>query len=589
MRWATRVAIALGLAGVIVWWCWPRRDAVAPAPRAAVYDVSLDQDQTTRLELGGGGDEAPLHATLGLRGRLALGPMLRDGDGWTRTLAIVDVEHWQVRLGDTELGAATRREVAGAAARMVLDDRGAVVGLDLDPAQPVVIHNLLRLLASELQLEHRDLDRWTSTEAAHAGVADVTYQRDPDGALRKVRAGYRSLRVTADPHAPVDTDAVTVVRFGADRAIDHLDARERLVAGAPSAPLATITTRLTLRRSSTRVALPSRRWRRVAVDAPLVEPELEQRALRMQIGDLTIERLLARVEAFTTAEGDREFPSFVWQATGLLTAEPALTDRLMTRLRAGELTSAQRGLIVDLLVLAGHATAQAHLRAVWRDRASFPDPDEQAWLAARLGNLKAPEAATVAALLASFDEADAPRQATRLAAGALVAVARGDAGEVADRVVARLRDDLEQADAAAPRIAALRALHNAGRRDTLDLIARAATDDAAAVRAAAVTALAKLPAADALPLLTPRLRDPAIAVQRATLTTLVHKPVDAATVDHVAQAILDGSLAPRAWRDAINLIRVAAPDRRAELVAYMAPRATDPKLRARLLALLPRE
>jgi hypothetical protein len=582
------VAFAVALGG---WWAGARSPARPRPALATVYQLELEHDQRGRIELGGGDPGAPLRSRLVVRGALALGPATPVDGAWVRSMTLTSIEQWSAAFGEADVSAATQAAATGATARMVLDDRGAMIGLDVDPATPPVVQNVLRLIASELQHERGQDDEWSAREWAHAGRAEVRYRRvaGQPGAWLKTRTGYLTSRLTADPTIAASTSGGTRFQLDPDGDLVQLAAEERIVAGPPNAPLATVDLSMTLRRGDARVAVPHRSWRRLVVDQPTVEPEVEAQVLRMRIGDLTAERMMARVDGFATAEGDPDFPTFLWQATALLVAEPGLCDALVARVRDGTLTAAQRGLVVDLLVHAGHGVAQAHLRALWGERARFGEPGEVAWLAARLGNLAAPEPETIAALVSTFDDPGAPRAAVRFAAGALVAVARGPAQTVADEVVARLRDDHATAASPAARIEALRALHNAGRPDTLDLIVRSAGAEDPFERAAAAEALTKLPAAAAAPVLVPLVRDPSPAVQRAALETLVRKPVDAATVDAVAAAVLDGSLSPRGYRAALNVIRIAPPGRQAELVAYMAPRTDDAGLRRRLLGLLPRD
>lgn len=583
--------IALAAAVAIGALCWHRTGGrAAPAAPGTRYQLELAQRQSMQLGLGGG--DAALDTDLALRGAIALGPIERDGDRRVRTLVVERVDALRVALAGHDLAATMRDALTGGRARLVLDDDGALVGVEADTGVPAVAQNLLRLIASELQVELHDGSAWTAHEEAHAGRAAVAYARDVADRRRvvKTRTGYDHVRIAIEPGAPVSTDGRARITLAAGDALDALDGLEHVIVGDPAAPLATVTTAVTLRRTG---AVPLARapahWRPIALDRPVLDASIDDQLLRARIGTLDQAALTARILGFQTAEHDPDFPAFYWQATGLLVRDPDACRALAALARDPALDAVRRGLIADLLVGAGTAPAQAELRALWRDEV-YPDDErrERGFLAARIGNLAAPEAATVEVFLRELDgPPGVRRQASMLAAGALAGAPQAgpESAAVRDQVMARLRDELQVEDPAA-RIDALHALHNAGRADALAAISEQAADPRADVRAAAALATRKIHDPRALALVAPLARDPDPRVQRVALESLRGQPLDAPAIRAVADAILDGTIGPTAWREALGFVRLAPPELRRALVQYMVPRATDAPTRDRLTQML---
>jgi hypothetical protein len=124
------VAFAVALGG---WWAGARSPARPRPALATVYQLELEHDQRGRIELGGGDPGAPLRSRLVVRGALALGPATPVDGAWVRSMTLTSIEQWSAAFGEADVSAATQAAATGATARMVLDDRGAMIGLDVDP------------------------------------------------------------------------------------------------------------------------------------------------------------------------------------------------------------------------------------------------------------------------------------------------------------------------------------------------------------------------------------------------------------------------------------------------------------------------
>ena len=89
-------------------------------------------------------------------------------------------------------------------------------------------------------------------------------------------------------------------------------------------------------------------------------------ALLLRAAGLTGAQLVLDIRAHATMERLPDHNRWLWRATGLLKLEPALCSQLVTLFQDKTLGQETRALILDLLVGAGHATAQEAMRDIHR-------------------------------------------------------------------------------------------------------------------------------------------------------------------------------------------------------------------------------
>ncbi len=595
MRSARGLAAATATAAAVAWLAWPRMDDGAPRGcpvGARAYDLTLGFTQRTTLP---GGDGTPLTSRVTLDGPVTVEHAWERG----RCLASLRLDAAtaataSAQLADRELLDASARAALGAHDVIAEVEDGVPAQLHLPAGAPVVVRNVLTLVATELGLRaHPPAE---AIEPAYAGTARVRYVVRPAGDAREVvreRLAFAPLRLAGgELDAPPEVRSTTRGVVGADGALTRLDHVETIAVSATSTPRLELDTRLVLVARGGRGRGPGGLRARLAgreVVAPggeVADPEAAARARASRIAGLTGAELMSLVRAVS----DDRFPDelrLVWRATALLAAEPALLDALGVLYADDALSDAGRRLVLDLLAGTDHPRAQRVLTQVI---AAITDPAARADALTRFAVVEHATAASVAFLIAELDAArdGAPEvaNAALYMVGAAAASTDDDAARAAaEAVIARALDD---AGDAAARGHALAAIHNAGSAALIERAAPLAGSDDWRDRAGVARAVRKLPGARSLELVRPLVTDPSPRVQRLALETLHTQPITADDIAEIATLVIGDRIAPGAYASAVPLLRLAPPGLRRQAANAMLAHldGADPTLVQQVLALL---
>lgn len=476
----------------------PARRFSWPVGSALVYDLALTTHDTASLT-GAGAPAAsqPLGATTELTGALHVSAYrVGDSDAELGVRLVPEVAS-VVAAGAETLGAAEREALARTEAVVSVRRDGTVTAVHFPPATPEPVQNVLMLAITETAVTLGTGAAWRADEATLQGTAASRYQVVDSGGgqlvLRRARDRYTALtaaRAAGRALAQEEHGAAQVTIAGG--VLARLEASERLTIGGAGDELALghdVTTRLSLRRRERAglhrpvVAAIARAPGELAVRA-----DLEARQLASRIDGLTGDQLEATLRLAATTGRAPDHNRFLWRATALLRADPALCQRLVDVFASPALNGDGRALVADLLVGAGTPAAQAALR----DALALPAAFDTGYpmLFQRLGLVDAPDASTLA-LVRAHALAPGPEghDAALASLGAVVGkrLAAGDALARADLDV--LVTGLAEATTAADAVAHLVALSNVHLPELESTIAAQAAAPAQPVRRAVARAL----------------------------------------------------------------------------------------------------
>ncbi len=501
--------------------------------------------------------------------------------------------------------ATARTLLAGEAVAEYAADGRLVRVLFREETTPLFQHLASALLADAQVVvpDGRDAaDAWLTEEDTSLGrrrVATRLATADASRvALARTTEAYLSL--TAAPSAaPSDLtvtgqDEVVLDRRGFLRALDRSESVRHQGADGRQAFAHDGTLALHLdrvepvpsRRVSARDLQPLRP-RRQAAAAPRASAH---QLLVNRAAGLTGPQLLADLARYAGGTAP-DHARWLWRATGLLRLDPSLADALADLALSGDLTSSGRALVLDLLASAGHAEAQAALRAILGADISRDDP---AYLlhVQRLSLVTRPEPATVAFARETWQTADAPhvKNAAAYTLGATAgALYRAGDADAAQRELAPLLARLDDAETPAEAAELLRSLGNAGLPEHLPtLLARIDHPDPD-VRAAVAAALRKLGSGEARAALRSLLGDAHPLVRRETLQSMTTAGLTAEDVEAIVAHVVLGGFEEKTFGDLLGAF-ATVPEHGALLVpaleAMLASPIQSAKLRARISALL---
>jgi hypothetical protein len=435
---------------------------------------------------------------------------------------------------------------------------GVVVALDVDvDAHPLFVR-LLQLVHSHSQMRLTP-GRWQERDLHGVTDVDIAVVAAVDGA----QVTRTPVAVTLDtPSRSGTRHAVSGGRRASVREghIVELQGHERRSAvSEQNAPLVLVdaTIAMTLLTStSTPASRPLPAQTRTASTTSLQRDDAraEESQLNDRIGALTASTLLSTLDAALPGGAAPDHNAFLWSATGLLQREPALAAEVAARFaRAAD--EPGRALVLDLLVGAETPVAQAALVELLSSPAAEADAARDLYRQ-RLSLVRAPTAATLAAVAGHLDDADRFwRWPARMAQGALAGTFAGAGQEAeATALVAPLLTRLAQSEGD-ERVLLLKALGNAGPAAGADapLIAAAADPDPK-VRHAAAAGLRQQHAAEARAALLTLAVDPAAAVSRRALESLARHPYGDDIARHLDTALIDGRLPPSALQPLVSLV-----------------------------------
>ncbi|MCB9539437.1 MAG: hypothetical protein H6704_24755, partial [Myxococcales bacterium] len=326
----------LGAAALLVvlavgWALWPtpaaeRHGADAPDPTHATYAVfhhgRVDYGDPAAPGLALGGETT-------LDGRVTLRRIARD-----RLVLRVDaIDALEVTVaGRSILGPDDAARLVGQQAVLHLAADGGAEAAAFAPDAPPLLRNLVRLVMLETLTRRRDDTR---VEATQLGRARTRWATAGDRVAR-TREAYVEVPGLAPglPGATQSLQATASAALAADGLWSTFEGRESLTVtqGGQARVAAASETRLTRLEPADDAPSPAPPVEAaVALADPAVRADDGAQHLAQRIGDLTAEALLERLDAFP---GGRlpDHARFLWQATGLLRAEPLLCGLLAARL-----------------------------------------------------------------------------------------------------------------------------------------------------------------------------------------------------------------------------------------------------------------
>ncbi|MBZ4374930.1 HEAT repeat domain-containing protein [Corallococcus sp. AS-1-6] len=445
-----------------------------------------------------------------------------------------------------------------ASAWLELDARGALQAVRFSEAEPPLFRQFAQTLAAELfPSELRDEASWTATESTQTGDVASAFAFEPGDTSRltRRRTRYQSLRAAG---------AATVAKqeLGSLTTFDR-DAEGRLVAITQDEVLDALGTdgrvllskRLRLRltyQSREMQPLPAPDEQKMVVRTPsqiAFEMDPETAALRGQADGMTVEELLETLENASGPDAIAGLDVFARRAIAALTLEPKRCQELARLFLKPGTKPAMRELMLDLLVGAGHAQAQATLRTLLQSPEAREHAGAYVMMVQRAGFLTKPEPETgvmIHRLLErAREEHDVPvERATSYALGVWSSHLAPESAE-ARAAVRTLETAVSQAPGDEARAHALRALGGTRAERVVDVASPHLRAESPDVRAAAADALRGAPQELATRLLLDALEtEKDRGVQRALLDALNTRTLDANALEHLRAWVVAGGLAP---------------------------------------------
>lgn len=580
-----------------------------PAGESRTYRFEMDTTQSARLL------EAEQRGHLALAGLVELRCHAEGPQGTVVGVRFGELDTARLDVaGQAALTPAATRALIGPEAVATLDAQGRFTGWQAPADAPPLFGHLSRGVLAELVVS---LDAepgaltWTTTAPTALGLVAMAYTRLPDardGAAQVERRPTGFERLDAlPPGASADragrADRIEVDVEGEARA-EISAGRVRTLAGTTSVQafaadgrtLLDVTTRADFTLTAVgqfdpvgaRAALATLAPA-LPADLPAADPALERRLLEARVDGLTFDGLTDDLLEFANGGAMPDHNRWLWRATGLLIAEPARCRALVPLFEDPHLTQDARALLLDLLANAGHADAQAALRAALDGETARTVP-EAAALYQRVALLEAPDAETLTWALERHAEApEALAGATAVSLGAVTGLRarQGDADGAAVGNAALLRTVAAAGDPAAREVAVL-ALGNAGLPQNQVHLERLAADPDAGVRAAVATALRKTATPEARATLLGLLGDAEPTVQRAAGKVLGTQTLDDETLTVLAARIAGGEIGDAAWPGLLTAL-AQRPDEPAARIVYAAMLrrpGLDPLLAERIRGLL---
>jgi hypothetical protein len=571
------------------------------------YRFTWDDLQRVELPMPAGGGDTSLTGTLHLEGELTLQALEVRDSGTRLRLALKRLDRHEAVVAGQSLfpdAASVQAQLpASASAWLELDARGALLAARFSESEPPMFRQFAQTLAAELfPVELRDAAEWSAVESTQTGEVEAHFRFEGEDASRLTRRRTRYQRLRAA--GPVDAFQHTLsslTRFERDpeRHLAGVSHDEILEATRPDGrPLLS-------RRMRVRLTFSSREQRPLPAageDKPIVrapdqiafEGDPEVALLRSQADGMTVDEVLQVLTSAGDPDAIPELDRFARRAIAALKLEPERAGELEPVFRRKGARPALRELTLDLLVGAGHARAQATLRALIQSPEAREHAAAHALMVQRAGFLTQPEPETARMLVALHTQARAARdtgteRASAYALGAVVSHLPPGAPEVSE-YLGLLEDSLARAAGAEERLHSLRALGNTGAERVLELASPHLRAGEADVRAAAAEALRRSPQEVATRMLLDALEtERERAVQAALLDALDGRSLGAPELERLRGWVVAGRLASGAEAPLLTLLsrRLDGSAPVVQMLQALSLRpGQQPATRARVLALM---
>jgi hypothetical protein len=571
-----------------------------------VYRAVLSQHVRADA-FGGRAGSAPSQGQTELDVDITVTGTAAEARGTLATLQLSSVREASVVVDGVDLVAASVGDAGLAAlaspvATIVQAPSGRIVALSVPADAPPLWSRVVQLILGETQFVVDAGDAWDADERTAVLSVRAHYTRaeggaDVDGARVVVTRQATPVSV-AFPRAALERTTLTGQRraqFGGAvlRALngdEHLQVRDESDREAFDVQT---TVALTLVRagaaSSSPPVVPARL---VSVDPHVVirdEVAARKQELAARVDGLTRDEFVATVAAALPTGAVPDHDRFLWRATGLLQQEPTLVATLKPLFFDERAGHEARGLVLDLLVGAAHATAQQLLCELLDAPVVESDP-RAALLRQRLTFVRHPSSETLAFVTAKAATAGSFRDPARMSLGAMAgSLARTDRAEEAAAAAGQLVDWHEKARDDDERDVIVRALGNAGLDGFDGPVLAAARDRDPRVRATAASALRKLRSPRAHEALVVLLRDRDATVSRRAVDSLGERPFSADVAAAVHAAVVDAALPDGSYQPLVNLLAKNArtdAQARATLGAILAADVRDAQVKGRVRQIL---
>ncbi|MBN9682529.1 MULTISPECIES: HEAT repeat domain-containing protein [unclassified Corallococcus] len=482
----------------------------------------------------------------GTRLRLTLRRLARHEAVLSGQALLPDAAALQAHLPDT------------ASAWLELDARGALQAVRFSEAEPPLFRQFAQTLSAELfPSELRDAASWTTTESTQTGEVESTFAFEPGDTSRltRRRSRYQSLRAAgAATVAKQELGSLTTFDRDAQGHLVAISQDEVLDAlGTDGRVLVSKRLRLRLTYQSREVQpLPSSDEQKLVIRTPsqiAFELDPETAALQGQADGMTVDALLETLEDASGPDAIAEMDVFARRAIAALTLEPKRCQELARLFLKPGTKPAMRELMLDLLVGAGHAQAQATLRTLLQSPEAREHAGAYVMMVQRAGFLTKPEPETGVMINGLLERArtehDVPvERATSYALGVWSSHLDPQSAE-ARAAVRTLETAVAQASGDEARAHALRAMGGTRAERLMDVVPPHLRAESPDVRAAAADALRAAPQELATRLLLDALEtEKDRGVQRALLDALNTRSLDAGALEHLRAWVVAGGLAP---------------------------------------------
>lgn len=529
------------------------------------HTFHLVWDDLTRVALPMTGPDASrpslLEGAFHLDGELTLQALESRATGTRLRLTLQRLERHEALLAGQPLlpdAAAVQTHLPDtASAWLELDARGGLQAVRFSEAEPPLFRQFAQTLAAELfPSELRDAAAWTTTESTQTGDVEAAFAFEGADAARltRRRTRYQTLRAAG---------AATVARqeLGSLTSFDR-DGDGHLVAVTQDEVLDAMGVdgrTLVSRRLRLRLTYQSREMRPLppsgedkgVIRMPSqiafeVDPEVA--ALKGQADGMTVDELLETLENASGPEAIAGLDVFARRAVAALKLEPGRSQELARLFLKSGTHPGMRELMLDLLVGAGHAQAQATLRTLLQAPQAREHAGAYVMMVQRAGFLAKPEPETGVMLNGLLGRAKAEHdvpveRAASYALGAWSSHLRPDSAEARD-ALRTLENGLAQATGDEARAHALRALGGTGAERLVDVASPHLRAESPEVRSAAADALRRAPQELATRLMLDALEtETDRGVQRALLDALNTRSLDASALEHLRAWVVAGRLA----------------------------------------------
>jgi hypothetical protein len=484
------IAVALAAAGAVHF--WPSRASTASADGAETKQqeprLAWEQGKKYVYALAWRGDStmpvagaASMNARAKIEADLVVRSLGEKDGAYELVMSLKDIRAYDVTMQGKkffdEAGTAFEKNAIESTEALVrIDPRGGVRSISFRKTTPAKLREVLErfVQAMRVSLPEQRAQAWQVIEPTVNGTADSRYVLSPEGDRTFLRTRVRYTNVAAFPagkgeetERPQELTGSATIHLDDHGAIESIHDEERLeIAAASDQSYVTETTFAIVRK---------------AVE-PFDVNEIQVAALDQDRNDGTKttdpkehdEQLASRTSPaeirgnILTGDHGAKLPKgFVVHAGAYLRLHPEEDRVLVTLFGSSDLGATGRGLVLDVLSVAGDHDAQAAMRDALSLDVAREDKDAYTMGLQRFIFLRTPERESAAFLVKVLDDAEAAHDvrtqgASAVALGGVIrSLRRTGERDAAEQYHGRLLRDLGHASPGDERVYMLRAVGNA--------------------------------------------------------------------------------------------------------------------------------